>query len=86
MSKQFYIYIYITNQFSVSTVLMSKAVPFQTVQFSISTQFKCKYGLIGKTFLFQTIRFRQRVLVQTVQFGIGLQPRPKNLVCTTICP
>ena len=38
---------YITTQFSVSTVLMSKTVPFQTIQFGISTQFKCKYSLIG---------------------------------------
>ncbi len=28
---------------SVSRVLMSKTVPFQTIQFSISSQFKCKY-------------------------------------------
>ena len=27
---------------------MSKTVPFQTIQFSLSTQFKCKYGLIVK--------------------------------------
>ena len=32
--------LYITIQFSVSTV------KFQTIQFSISTQFKCKYSLI----------------------------------------
>ena len=38
--------LYQTNQFSVSTVSMSKTVPFQTTPFSISTQFKCKYSLI----------------------------------------
>ena len=38
----------ITIQVSVSTVLMSKTVQFQTIQFSISTQFKCKYSLIVK--------------------------------------
>ena len=27
---------------------MSKTVEFQIIQFSISTQFKCKYGLIVK--------------------------------------
>ena len=27
---------------------MSKTVPFQTMQFTISTQFKCKYSLIVK--------------------------------------
>ena len=37
-----------TIQFSVSTVSMSKTVQFQTIQFSISTQFKCKYSLIVK--------------------------------------
>ena len=35
--------LYITIQFSVSTVSMSK-----TIQFSISTQFKYKYSLIEK--------------------------------------
>ena len=40
--------LYITIQFSVSTVSMSKTVQFQTIQFSISTQFKCKYTLIVK--------------------------------------
>ena len=35
-------------QFSVSTVSLSKTVPFQTTQFSMSTQFKCKYSLIVK--------------------------------------
>ena len=27
---------------------MSKTILFQTIEFSISTQFKCKYSLIGK--------------------------------------
>ena len=35
-------------QFSVSTVSMSKTVQFQTIQFSISMQFNCKYSLIVK--------------------------------------
>ena len=50
--KHFYLKVfkklYITIQFSVSTVLMSKTVQFQIIQFSISTQFRCKYGLIVK--------------------------------------
>ena len=37
-----------TIQFSVGIVSMSKTVPFQTIQFSISTQFKCKYSLMVK--------------------------------------
>ena len=40
--------LYITIQFGVSTVLMLKTVQFHTIQFSISTQFKCKYSLIVK--------------------------------------
>ena len=56
--------LYITIRFRVSTVSMSKTVQFQTIQFSISTQFKCKYSLIGKTFLFQAIQFSQPVLIQ----------------------
>ena len=45
MLKQFYIK---QISFSVSTVSMSKTVPFQIIQFSISTQFKRKYCLIVK--------------------------------------
>ena len=37
-----------TIQFRVSTVSMSKIVQFKTIQFSKSTQFKCKYSLIVK--------------------------------------
>ena len=40
--------LYITIQFSVSTVSMSKIVRFKTIQFSKSTQFKCKESLIVK--------------------------------------
>ena len=40
--------LYITVQFSVSTVSMSKTAQFQTIQFSINIQFKCKYSLIVK--------------------------------------
>ena len=50
--KQFYFklfkQLYITIQFSISTVSISKTVQFQIIQFSISTQFKCKYSLIVK--------------------------------------
>ena len=45
---------------------MSKTVLFQIIQFSISTQFKSKYGL-SKTFLFQAIQFNQ-----TIQFSISM--------------
>ena len=47
-----------------------KIVLFQTIQFRINTQFKCKYSLIIKTFLFQAIQFRQAVLMQLIQFSI----------------
>ena len=40
--------LYITIQFSASTVSMSKKVQFQIIQFSISIQFKYKYSLIVK--------------------------------------
>ena len=64
--------LYITIQFRVSTVSMSKTVPFQTIQFIISTQFKCKYSfIVKKTFLFQGIQFSQAVLIQLIQFSIG---------------
>ena len=40
--------LYITIQFRVSTVSMSKIVQFKTIQFSKNTQFKCKYSSIVK--------------------------------------
>ena len=40
--------LYMTIQFSVSTVSMSKIVQFKTIHFSKNTQFKCKYSLIVK--------------------------------------
>ena len=45
MSKHFYV-----KQISLVWVQFQsqKTVPFQIIQFSISTQFKCKYGLIIK--------------------------------------
>ena len=46
--KQFYLAI----QFSVITVSKSKTVQMQTIQFNISTQFKCKYDLIVKKHLY----------------------------------
>ena len=61
-------------QFSVSRVSMWKTVTFQTIQFSISMQFKCKYiDNLSKTFLFQAIRFSQTVLIQKIQFSISMQ-------------
>ena len=48
-------------QFNVRRVLMSKTVPFQTIQFSINTQFKCNYTFyFSKTILFQAIQFSQQ--------------------------
>ena len=40
--------LYITIQFSVSTASMSKMFQFKTIQFSKTSQFKCKYSLIVK--------------------------------------
>ena len=34
-------------------------------------QFKCKYSLIGKTFMFRAIQFSQTVLIQLIQFSIS---------------
>ena len=41
------------TQFSVSTVSMTKTVPFQTIQFSVSPQFKCKYTVYQNHFYFK---------------------------------
>ena len=52
MTKQFYIK-QLNSSILNNSVLCKysfnvKKVPFQIIQFSISTQFKCKYGLIVK--------------------------------------
>ena len=65
--------LYITIQFSVSTVSMSKTVQFQTIQFCINTQFKCKYSLIVKKNFFRAIQFSQAVLIQLIQFSISIE-------------
>ena len=51
--------LYITIQFSASTVSMSKILQFQTIQFSKSTQFKCKYSLIVKNISICSYLFKQ---------------------------
>ena len=49
---------------------MSKIVQSKTIQFSISTHFKCKYSLIvKKTFLFRAIQFSQAILIQLIKFS-----------------
>ena len=72
---------------------MSKTVQFQIRQFSISTQFKCKYSLIvkktktkKKTFRFRAIQFSQAVLIEVIQFSISTdlvytQLHVKTVVC-----
>ena len=40
---------------------------FQTIQFSINTQFICQ-----KAFLFQAIQFSERVLIQTLQLSMRI--------------
>ena len=77
--------LYITIQFSVSTVSMSKTVQFQTTQFRIYTQLKCKYSF-SKTFPFQAIQFSQAVLIQlsiTTDF-VYTQLYVKTVLCQTI--
>ena len=68
--KHFYLQLfkqlYVTIQFSESTVSMTKTVQFQIIQFSISTLFKCKYGLIVKN-----IFSSYSVLIQLIKFSIS---------------
>ena len=47
--------------------LYKQTVLFQTIQFSISTQFD-----LSKTLLFQVIQFIQTVLIQTIHFSISI--------------
>ena len=64
MSKQFY---FKQFSFNVSTVSISKTVPFQIIQFSISTLFKCKNSLIAKNIPIYAIQFSQ-----TIEFSISI--------------
>ena len=57
---------------------MSKTVQFQIIQFGISMQFKCKYSLIVKTFLFRATQFNQAVLIQLIQFSVSTDPVSKQ--------
>ena len=63
--------LYIKIHFSVSTASMSKTVKFQIIQFSLTMQFKCKYGLNRNTFLFLAVQFSPAVLIQLIQFSIS---------------
>ena len=49
---------------------MLKTVPFQTIQFSISTQFKCKYSLIIKNI---SILRNSQSFILKIQFSISMQ-------------
>ena len=67
--------LYITIQFSVSTVSMSKIVQFKTIQFSISTQFNCKkhfyfelFSLVKVQILFTHSYMSEQYYVK--QFGL----------------
>ena len=48
-----------------------KIVIFQTVQFMISRQFKCKYSLIVKNISISSYSFSEAVLIQLIQFSIS---------------
>ncbi len=78
--------LYITIQFNVSRVSMSKTIPFLTIHFSISTQFKCKYSFNVKKFNFKqfssaqacilnisTISLRKTILLLAIQFSQAVQ-------------
>ena len=53
---------------------MSKTAPFQTIQLSISTQFKYKYSLIVKNIsIVKLFLLVKTVLIQTIQFSISMQ-------------
>ena len=57
---------------------MSKTVQFQTIQFSISMQFKCEKHL------FLIIQFSQAVLIQIIQFTISTDFVYTQLIVKTV--
>ena len=62
--------LYITIQFSISTVSMSNTDQFQRIQFSISTQFKYMYGLVVNNIFISSYSVIQ--FTQTIQFSISI--------------
>ena len=63
--------LYMMIQFSVSTVLMPKTVPFQRIQFCISTHFK--YGLIVKNISISSYSVQTNSSNKIIQFSIRMQ-------------
>ena len=73
--------LYITIQFNVSTASMSKIVQFKKIQFSKSTQFKCKNSLIvKKNLLFRAIQFSQSTDFVYTQLRVRKGSMLKNSV------
>ena len=75
--------LYITIQFSVSTVSMSKIVQFKTIQFSKSTQFKCKYSLIVKIISIwsYSVYSSNSTSANSVQIFVYRQLHVKTVLC-----
>ena len=64
---------------------MTKTVPFQTIQFSMSTQFRWKYTIkLSKKFPLQDIQFSQTVLIQTIRFSISRVSMSETVLFQTI--
>ena len=77
--------LYVTIQFSESTISLTKTVQFQMIQFNIRTQLKCKYSLIVKNISFSSYS----ILILLTQFSISTdfvytQLHVKTLPCQTI--
>ena len=62
-----------------TTTKNSHRARFQTIKFSICTQFNYQ-----KTFLYQTIQFSQTVLIQTIHFSISTVFRFTQLNVKTV--
>ena len=58
--------LYITIQISVSTVSMAKTVQFKIIQFSINTQFKCKYILIVENISISNNSVKHKYVVSSI--------------------
>ena len=64
---------------------MSKTVQFQTIQFSISSHFRCNYCLIvKKKIYFELFSFSKAVLIQLIQFSVSIVSMSKTVQFQTI--
>ena len=76
-------YANICRLFNAKSIFM-EIVLFQTILFSISTEFKCKYSLIVKNISISSYSVLSAVLIQLIQFSRSTDFVYKKLIVKTV--